>query len=127
MESKEDAEDAIDALNGKKIDGQYVKVEFAHPKDSPRNRDGYGYRDSGDRDRHGFGGSARFGDRCGERSYKSGGGRFDGGYSRNDRGGDRGGDRGYGRDREERRSERGGGYSRREGRDDRDRGSRSGY
>ena len=29
MESKDEAEDAIDALNGKKIDGQDVKVEMA--------------------------------------------------------------------------------------------------
>lgn len=29
MESKEEAEDAIDALNGKKVDGQDIKVEMA--------------------------------------------------------------------------------------------------
>jgi len=125
MESKDEAEDAVDALNGKKVDGQDIKVEMAHGKGTSRNRDGGGRRDFGDRERRGYGGGGRFGDR--DRGYRGGGARFDGGYGRNDRGGDRGGDRGYGRDREERRSERGGGYSRREGRDDRDRGSRSGY
>merc|ERR1712088_750223 len=84
MEKQDEAEDAIDALNGKKIDGQDVKVELAHGKGTSKSRDGGGRRDY-DRDRRGYGG---------------GGGRFDGGYSRNDRGGDRGGDRGYGRDRE---------------------------
>ena len=29
MESKDEAEDAIDALNGKKVDGQDIKVEMA--------------------------------------------------------------------------------------------------
>ena len=29
MESKEEAEDAVDALNGKKVDGQDIKVEMA--------------------------------------------------------------------------------------------------
>ena len=29
MDSKDEAEDAVDALNGKKIDGQDIKVELA--------------------------------------------------------------------------------------------------
>merc|ERR1711993_59167 len=79
METKDEAEDAVDALNGKKIDGQDIKVEIAHGKGTSRSRDGGGRRDFGDRDKRGCGG------------------RFDGGYSRNDRGNDRG----YGRERDE--------------------------
>merc|ERR1711934_1283556 len=114
MDNKNDAEDAIDALNGRQIDGQDVKVEMAHPKGSGKSREGYGRRDFGDRG--GYGGD-RYGDRNGDRDrgYRGGAARFDGGYSRNDRG--------YGRERDERRSERGSGYSRREERPDRDRGS----
>ena len=115
MESKDEAEDAIDALNGKKVDGQDIKVEmaviiklccvyfivkrkpisssvsfnlisnyFQHGKGTSRGRDGGGRRDFGDRDRRGYGGGGRFGDRDRERDrgYRGGGGRFDGGYSR---------------------------------------------
>jgi len=86
MESKDEAEDAIDALNGKKVDGQDIKVEMAHGKGTSRGRDGGGRRDFGDRDRRGYGGGGRFGDRGGDRDrdrgYRGGGGRFDGGYSR---------------------------------------------
>merc|ERR1712150_244636 len=105
MESKEEA---VDALNGKKVDGQDIKVEMAHGKGTSRGRDGGGRRDFGDRDRRGYGGGGRFGDRDRDRDrgHRGGGGRFDGGYSRNDKAGDRS----YGRDRSERRSDRGGDY-----------------
>lgn len=84
MDSKDEAEDAVDALNGKKIDGQDIKVEMAHGKGTSRSRDGGGRKDFGDRDRRGSGGGGRFGDRDRERDRGSrgSGGRFDGGYSR---------------------------------------------
>jgi len=81
METKDEAEDAVDALNGKKIDGQDIKVEIAHGKGTSRSRDGGGRRDFGDRDKRGYGGG-RFGDRGRDRGHRGGGGRFDGGYSR---------------------------------------------
>ena len=57
---------------------------FQHGKGTSRGRDGGGRRDFGDRDRRGYGGGGRFGDRDRERDrgYRGGGGRFDGGYSR---------------------------------------------
>lgn len=81
MDDKNDAEDAIDALNGRQIDGQDVKVEMAHPKGSGKSREGYGRRDFGDRG--GYGGD-RYGDRNSDRDrgYRGGAARFDGGYSR---------------------------------------------
>src|SRR3954452_22663917 len=78
MESKEAADAATQALNGKSIDGRALTVNEARPRE--------------DRPRSGGGGGSYGGGRCGGR----GGGGGGGGY-RGDRGGDRGGRREYSR------------------------------
>ena len=82
MESKEAAEAAIQALNGKDVDGRAMTVNEARPREErpPRSGGGGGggYRGGGDR-----------GDR-GDRGGGGGGGGYRGGGDRGDRGGYRG-------------------------------------
>ena len=55
METKEGAEAAIQALNGKNIDGRDLTVNEARPREerAPRSGGGGGYRDRGGDDRGG--------------------------------------------------------------------------
>jgi len=81
MESKEAAEAAIQALNGKQLDGRAMTVNEARPREERPPRSGGG---GGGGYRGGGGGG---GDRGGERGGYRGG-------DRGERGGDRGGYRG---------------------------------
>jgi len=113
FEEEHDAEDAMNAENGKEIGGQPVAVEFSKGKMRRDDRGGFrgrggdrdGYRGGGDRFGGGRGGDRGYGDRDrgGGRDGYRGGGDRDGYRGGGDRdgyrgGGDRfngGGDRGY--------------------------------
>lgn len=55
MESKEAAEAAIQALNGKEVDGRAMTVNEARPQEERPPRSGGGYRGGGDRGDRGGG------------------------------------------------------------------------
>jgi len=61
METKEAAEAAIQALNGKQVDGRAMTVNEARPREErpPRSGGGGGYRGGGDRGDRGGGGGRR--------------------------------------------------------------------
>lgn len=99
MATEQDAQNAIQAMNGADLDGRPLKVNEAQPRqDSGGGRGGFGGGGGGRGGYGGGGGGGRGGDRGGygtsERSYggdSEGGGR--GSYGRGNYGGDRG-DRG---------------------------------
>ncbi len=87
MSSEQEAQAAMDALNGKEIEGRILKVAEANPPKTNKPRFGGGGGGGGGRRPGGFGGGPR-----------GGGNRGPGGGNRgNDRGGDRGGRGGFGR------------------------------
>jgi cold-inducible RNA-binding protein len=83
MQSEEQAQAAINEMNGKEIKGNQIRAEAGRAKPAPSGFGGGGRRPGGDRPR---GGGGRPGGRPGGRF--GGGGR---GGDRGDRGGDRGG------------------------------------
>ena len=61
MDSNEEADKAIAALNGKEVDGRALKVSEAQPReDKPRGGGGFGGGGGGGRDRDRRGGRDRF-------------------------------------------------------------------
>lgn len=92
MGSDEEAQKAIQELNGKPLDGRTIVVNEAKPLAPRENRGGYGGGGGGYRGGGGGGGG-----------YRGGGGGYGGGGRRDDRGGRGGGHRGgrdsYGDDR----------------------------
>lgn len=87
MGTEQEAQAAMDALNGKEIEGRILKVAEANPPKTNKPRFGGGGGGGGGRRPGGFGGGPR-----------GGGNRGPGGGNRgNDRGGDRGGRGGFGR------------------------------
>ncbi|MEZ6194680.1 MAG: RNA-binding protein [Planctomycetota bacterium] len=84
MSTPEEAQAAVDALDGTDLGGRNIRVNIAESRDRGGDRGGRGggYGGGGG----GYGGGGRGGDRGG---YGGGGGGYGGG-----RGGDRGGDRG---------------------------------
>ncbi|MEN6307836.1 MAG: RNA-binding protein [Anaerohalosphaeraceae bacterium] len=89
MGTEQEAQAAMDALNGKEIEGRILKVAEANPPKTNKPRFGGGGGGGGGRRPGGFGGGPRGGGNRGP-----GGG---GGNRGNDRGGDRGGRGGFGR------------------------------
>ncbi|MBN2512575.1 MAG: RNA-binding protein [Sedimentisphaerales bacterium] len=85
MSSEQEAQAAMDALNGKEIEGRILKIAEANPPKTNKPRFGGG-GGGGNRRPGGFGGGPR-----------GGGNRGPGGNRGNDRGGDRGGRGGFGR------------------------------
>ena len=101
MGTDEDAQAAIEAMDGAEVDGRPLRVNEAQPRQDFGGRGGGGGGGGGGGYRGGGGGGG------GYRGGGGGGGR--GGYGGGGRGGDRGGRGGYGGDRGGRRGG-GGGY-----------------
>jgi hypothetical protein len=110
MGSSEEAQAAIQALDGKELDGRTLRVSEARPKTEggggggrPRSGGGGGYGGSGGGYGGSGGGGGGYGGGGGGGGYGGGGGGYGGG------GGGEGGGGGGGRGRGERRGGRGGG------------------
>lgn len=78
MPNQEEAQAAVDAINGREVDGRPLRVNESQPKPreerrgfgGPRGGFGGGYRDRGDRGGFGGGNRHRGGDREGGRSSR---------------------------------------------------------
>jgi RNA recognition motif-containing protein len=92
METEEDAQKAIESLDGKEMDGRAIRVNIARERPAGGGGGGFG-GDRGGRGGGGFGGRGGGGG-----GYGGGdrGGRGGGGYGGGDRGGNREGNRGDG-------------------------------
>ena len=99
MPNDDQAQTAIDTINGKELKGRAVRTGKALERREGGEGDGGGYRGGGGGDRGGYRGGSGGGDRGGDRGGYSGGGGGNrgggGGFRRG--GGDRGGNGGGGR------------------------------